>query len=99
MRNLIRLGFLPNFTFLVGWSLTAAIVVTVATVTTTSTGRPLRGDPSHNKASFDVTQSREQSDVDVSAWQVIISFENQDLVKLDRNSAVKLQHAIDAVTG
>jgi hypothetical protein len=36
---------------------------------------------------------------DSTAWQVILSFENRDLTKLDEKSKVELQKAIDTLAG
>lgn len=44
-------------------------------------------------------QNKEQKDTSISAWQILLSFENQDLSKLDRPSAIRLQQAINALIG
>ena len=46
-----------------------------------------------------LAQNSKSSDVNISAWQVLLSFENQDLRKLDQKSRVELQKAINTLVG
>ena len=46
-----------------------------------------------------LAQNPKPSDANISAWQVLLSFENQDLRKLDQKSRVELQKAIDTLVG
>lgn len=46
-----------------------------------------------------LAQNPKSSEADTSAWQLLLSFENQDLKKLDQKSRVDLQKAIDNLVG
>lgn len=43
--------------------------------------------------------SQERSNADISAWQLLLTFENQQLGELDQKSSIKLRTAIDTLVG
>ena len=53
----------------------------------------------HTAYSPVLAQNPKSSEADTSAWQLLLSFENQDLKKLDQKSRVDLQKAIDNLVG
>jgi hypothetical protein len=46
-----------------------------------------------------IALSQERSNADISAWQLLLTFENQQLGELAQKSSIKLQQAIDTLLG
>jgi hypothetical protein len=44
-------------------------------------------------------QNQERKEASISAWQVLLSFEDQDLSRLERSSAVRLRQALNVLIG